>query len=141
MPSKDVAQFVSLRDALVREKAELEARLSEINMALGGTPAPVTEIPAKRRGRPAGKKKAVPTSVVPKAAKKKSAGRRPRSGMSLPEAVLQVTAKKPLSAKEIVAAVQKVGYKFTTNNPMNSTRTMLYTNKKFKNNGGKFGPA
>lgn len=61
--------------------------------------------------------------------------------MSLPEAVLQVTAKKPLSAKEIVAAVQKVGYKFSTNNPMNSTRTMLYTNKKFKNNGGKFGPA
>jgi hypothetical protein len=141
MPSKDVAQFVSLRDALVSEKAELEARLSEITMALGGTPSPVSGTPAKRRGRPSGKKKAAAKAAAPKAAKKKSAGRRPRGGISLPEAVLKVTAKKPLSAKEIVAAVQKVGYKFNTTNPMNSTRTMLYTNKKFKNNGGKFGPA
>lgn len=139
MPSKDVQKFVSLRDALNREKAELEARLAEINTALGDAPsAPSSAAPAKRKGRgPAKKKAAKPKS----AAKVKPKRKMPRSGITLPEAALKVTAKKPMTAKEIVAAVQTVGFKYNTKNPLNSTRTMLYTNNKFKNNGGKFGPA
>ncbi len=149
MPSKDVQQFVSLRDALVNEKAILEARLAEIDGALGGTSAPAPVARAKRRGRPPGRKKAARKASAPtaakKAAKKKGAGkagRKPRGGISLPDAVLKVTANKPLKVKDIIAAVQKIGYKYATNNPTNSTRTMLYTNKKFKNHGGGiFGPA
>jgi hypothetical protein len=45
--------------------------------------------------------------------------------------------KKHLGKKEILEAVQKTGYKFSTKNPMNSLQVLLYT--KFKRDKeGKF---
>jgi hypothetical protein len=52
-----------------------------------------------------------------------------------------VTKAKPLSKPEILTAVSKSGYVFTAVNPMNSLNTLLYSDKAFKNHGGKFGPA
>jgi hypothetical protein len=54
--------------------------------------------------------------------------------------VLQVTKKKPLTRQEILAAVQKAGYKFVAKDPLNSLSVLLYTAKEIKNFGAKFGP-
>jgi hypothetical protein len=48
---------------------------------------------------------------------------------------------KILSKPEILETIAKTGYKFTAKNPMNSLNTLLYSDKAFKNTGGKFGPA
>ncbi len=129
MRSSDIKKYVSLRDALVTEKADLEARLVEINAALGGgeTVAP------KRRGQKPGRPAV--------AGKKIRRGKRAKNTIGLRDAVLTVTAKKPLGRKEILDAVVKLGYTFTAKNPLNSLNTLLYTAKGVKNFGGKFGPA
>jgi hypothetical protein len=59
------------------------------------------------------------------------------------EAISQVTAKKPLTIREIVEAVQKVDYTFSSSNPVNSVGAFLYgTGKKaFKRVDGRFSPA
>jgi hypothetical protein len=42
----------------------------------------------------------------------------------------------------VLAAVQKLGYQFTTANPLNSVKTVLYGKKpKLSNKDGKFSPA
>jgi hypothetical protein len=61
--------------------------------------------------------------------------------MSLREAIIKVTAKKPLSIREIVDAVQKIDYKFSTSDPVNSVGAYLYSKsgkKSFKKVDGKF---
>lgn len=123
----------------MKEKATLEARLVEINEALGVASATTTEpepaVVPKRRGRPAGRKKAAKV-------KSSGRGRRARNKLSLKEAVLQAISKKPLGRQEIVQAVKKLGYKFSTGDPLNSVSAMLYSNKKtFKNENKKFSPA
>ncbi len=128
MRSSDIKKYVSLRDAFVKEKADLEARLAEINAALGGGDTSVS----KGRGRKPGRAAA--------SAKVKRRGKRARNAISLKDAVLKVTAKKPLGRKEILDGVVKAGYKFTAKNPLNSLNTLLYTTKGIKNFGGKFGP-
>ncbi|MCI0534319.1 MAG: winged helix-turn-helix domain-containing protein [Verrucomicrobiales bacterium] len=61
--------------------------------------------------------------------------------MSLKAAVTQVTEDKALTKAEILAAIKKLGYKFTAKDPVNSLNTVLYSKKAFKNQGGKFSPA
>ena len=126
--------------------ADAEKRLAEIDAALGGS---AKAAPAKRRGRPAGKKKAAKPAAkkaakkaVKKAAKKaakKAPAKRAKNKTTLKDVVLQVTKGKALDAKQIFEAAKKAGHKFGGKNPMNSIRVLLYTNKKlFKNNKGKF---
>lgn len=142
MKNDKLKQFVSLREQLLRDKADLEARLSEINKALGAVSgsiaAPVVPGGAvtKRGRKPAGGDKvAAPSSPKP-------AGRkRAQNSVSLREAVLTATKAKPLSRQEILEAVQASGYVFTAKDPLNSLSTLLYTDKGIKNHGGKFGPA
>ncbi len=135
-------QYVSLREQLLRDKAELESRLAEINKALGAvsssTPAAPASAPAVKRGRkPAA---AAPAAKAPKVAKA-GAGKRAKNSVSLREAVLAATKAKPLARQEILTAVQAAGYKFAAKDPLNSLSTLLYTDKGIKNYGGKFGPA
>ena len=134
--------------------ADAEKRLAEIDAALGGS---AKAAPAKRRGRPAGKKKAAKPAAkkaakkaVKKAAKKvakkavkkaakKAPAKRAKNKTTLKDVVLQVTKGKALDAKQIFEEAKKAGHKFGGKNPMNSIRVLLYTNKKlFKNNKGKF---
>jgi hypothetical protein len=118
MKVDSIKQFVALRAALTNEKARLEARLAEINRALGQTgPAPA---PAKSK------------PVVSRA--------RARNAMSLKEAVTRATRNKPMTRQEILKAIGKLGYKFTAKDPMNSLNVTLYTKGNFKNANGKFSP-
>ena len=127
MKIDNLRRYVDLRNSLVREKAQLEERLRQINEALGdaeeatAAPAsPVSKRPAAggRRGRPAS------------------------GGLSLRDAVLQVTTGNPKTKQEILDEVQALGYRFTTKNPMNSLGVILYgKNPRFKNEDGRFSPA
>ena len=113
-------QYLSSLKALHAEKARLEARLEQINAALADTPGAATG----RRGRRVGRR-----------------GRTRRNGLSLREAVVQVTRSRALSKPEILQAVQKVGYKFATKDPMNSLNAMLYAPaNRFRNQNGRFAP-
>ena len=120
---KDKLQrYLASLQELRAEKTELEGRLEEINEALAGTPGATA-----RRGR--------------RAAGRRSGGGRRRNGLSLRAAVTQVTKSRSLTKPEILQAVQKIGYKFATKDPMNSLNAMLYAPaNKFRNQNGKFGP-
>jgi hypothetical protein len=124
--NSDIKRYLSLRDSLIQEKAKLETRLGEINQALGGS-APT-----------AGTKSSATTASVPAVRQ----GRRGRRGtISLREAVLQSTEKSPLTKEEILDRVKALGYRFQTNNPLNSLGVILYgKNPRFKNEGGRFSP-
>jgi hypothetical protein len=120
----DIRRYLSLRDSLLKEKNQLETRLGEINQALGenapasaSTPAAPSPVSfAGRRGR-----------------------RRGPGGLSLRDAVLQVTAGTPLTKEEILQRVQGLGYRFATKNPLNSLGVILYgKHPKFRNEGGRF---
>ena len=135
MKRDPLKQFVSLRNALQQRTQELESELLHLNRALGvqstitatAPAAPVAPAAAARPGR--------------KPAAAKVRGKRARNEVSLKEAVVAATKAKPLAKPEILAAIAKNGYKFSAKNPMNSLNTLLYSDKGFKNHGGKFGPA
>ena len=121
-----VQQFTALRAALIRERDAIRQRLQQIDAALAGV---------GKTTAPAAPKKPGP----------RSGGRR-RAGntMNIREAITKVTAAKPLSVRDIVGAVQKTGYKFTSRNPVNSVGAYLYGahgRKHFKRVDGKFAPA
>ncbi len=111
-------QYVQLRDALLKEKGALEARLAHINKALGG-----------------GAEALVRTAFGP-------GRKRAKNKMSLKEAVIQAITSKALTKPEILEAIKANGYKFATKNPMNSLNVLLYSGKTFKKvEGGKFSVA
>lgn len=121
MRSDSLKQYVSLKQALVKEKAELEERLAQINEVLQADGPPMPGLGALGlRSR---------------------SMKRIRNKISLREAVRQVTAKKPLTKNEILEAIDELGYKFSSDNPVNSLNAVLYANKQFKNNNGRFSPA
>src|SRR5262245_50139785 len=112
--SDKLKDYLSSLDALRAEKTQLEARLDEIDQALTAAGVAV----GGRRGvrRP-----------------------RARNEMSLRDAVAQVTRNRPLTKPEILEAIQKIGYKFSTDDPMNSLNAMLYSPKsRIRRQNGKF---
>ncbi len=116
----DIRRYLSLRDSLLKEKSNLEVRLREINQALGQTPTMSAASSV--------------SSSTPRGGQ-----RGPRRGLSLRDAVLQVTANAPLAKEEILRRVQALGYRFSTKNPLNSLGVILYgKNPKFRNVDGKF---
>lgn len=127
-------QYVSLRDSLTKEKAGLEARLAEINRALGSADSAdvasaarskAADSGAAKAGRPPGKTR-----------------KRAQNSKSLRDTVVEALAQKPLNRQEILDAVLKSGYVFSAKDPLNSLSTLLYTDKKsFKNKDGKFSAA
>lgn len=124
-----VKQYLQLRTKLAEEKSRVEARLQEINQALGQSGA------AEQSKRPAGAGSAIPSRTELRTRSRK----RIKNSMPLRAAIVKVTSEKPLTKPEILTAVQKLGYKFGTNKPMLSINPILYgDNPKFKRNGGKF---
>lgn len=115
-----IQKYIALRQSLLKERATLEARLTRINEAL------------KTDGPGLAATAAKPSSTPPK---------RTRNRMSLKAAVTEVTKAKPLTKPEILAAVKKLGYKIGGKKPVNSLNVVLYSNRQFKNTGGKFSPA
>src|SRR5690242_21674294 len=100
-------QYAKLKQQLLQERAQLQARLNEITQVLGDETAP---------GPSASPAPAAPEPTSPRR------GRRPAAGntMSLKDAVLRALAHGPVARKDLVKAVEGVGYKFTTRNPLNS---------------------
>jgi len=154
-----IKQFAKLYASLVQEKKELENRLVDINQALAGdlkTPqkaaskngrkkkakkkkAASKKSPKKKEATPKNgrKKKAKKKKAASKKAPKKKAGKRAKNKSSLRVTIINVLGKMHLGKKEILEAVQKAGYKFSTKDPMNSLQVQLYT--KFKRDkDGKF---
>lgn len=132
-------RIVQLHASLVKEKTSLEQRLAVINKALGSIGGSVTSgasvskataaIAAPKPGKPG------------KPGKRGGARRRLDNPMPLKKAIIQVTKAKPLTKEEILAAVLKLGYKFTGPIPMNSINVHLYTKGQFKkHSGGRFSP-
>ena len=122
MRSNRIKQYVALRESLREERATLEARLAEINQALGSG-APV--LAPKAVGAPTRVRRA----------------RRVKNKLSLKAAIRQVTNPKPLKKDEILAAIRQLGYRFATHNPMATLSTVLYSKGQFKNEKGRFSPA
>lgn len=115
MRADPVKQFITLRSTLTTEKERLQARLAEIQRALAAGSTPPKAAPRKRRA---------PV----------------RNRMSLKQAVIRVTLKRPMKKEEILRAVRKAGYRFTGKNPMNSLNVALYTKGNFRNENGLFSP-
>ncbi len=126
-------RIVQLHASLVKEKASLEQRLAVINKALRSIGGSVNSGPAVS--------KAPVAIAAPKPGKRGGARRRLDNPMPLKKAIIQVTKAKPLTKEEILAAVLKLGYKFTGPVPMNSINVHLYTKGQFKkHSGGRFSP-
>ena len=117
MKNDSIKKYLTLQESLRREKATLETRLAQIQEALAGSASSVAA-----RGD-------------------MKTRRRARNEMSLKQAVSEATRKKALSKQEILDEIQRMGYRFTAKDPINSLNTVLYTNKQFKNLDGKFTPA
>ena len=117
MKSEALNQYVSLRDSIFAEREQVISRLREIDAALGATGFQGGHGTYGHR---------TPTGRV-------------RNEMSLKEAVLKVIESKALTKHEILDAVLRMGYQFSTDDPLNSLGVILYGKKpKFKNTGGKF---
>ena len=110
-----VKQFLALRTTLAQEKARLQARLVEIQRALAAGSIPSKPVSHKRR-----------TPV--------------KNSVSLKQAVVRATLKKPLKKEEILRAVRRAGYRFSGKDPMNSLNVALYTRGNFRNQNGLFSP-
>ena len=159
----NIKQFAKLYASLVQEKKDLENRLGDINKALAGDlKAPKKAASKNGRKKKSAKKKTAPENGRKKSAKEKKAApkngrknkkaatkktlkkkakkktaKRAKNKTSLRLTIISVLGKKHLGKKEILAAVQKAGYKFSTKDPMNSLQVQLYT--KFKRDkDGKF---
>jgi hypothetical protein len=103
-------QYAKLRQQLLHEKSQLESRLAEINQVLGAeTPPPAIQSAAQAGAAPRGRR-----------------GGRGGNKLSMREAVLTVLSKGPLGRRDIVNAVQDLGYVFKTRNPLNSIGAILY---------------
>lgn len=153
----NVKEFLALRGALLTEKKQLVERLSQIDAALADAgSAPLTA--PKRRGRPPASAAAVPAPVpapAPAPAKRKGkgkgtgakpaakarTGKRVRNKVSLRDMALKVTKGNPMTKEQIIEAVRKAGYVFNASDPIPSLNSVLYSNKQFRNQAGRFSPA
>jgi len=123
-----IQQYRELRQALLDERANLTARLAEIDAALSdaGSPAPAAKpkSPATRQVRPS------------KDSRRRGRG---RNSVTLKEAVVRALTGKSLTKSEILAAVKAQGFKFATKNPANSLGVVLYgKSPRFENDKGVF---
>src|SRR5687768_5163299 len=126
MKNSSIQQFINLRRQLTEERNNIQARLDEINEALGEMTQPISsgvQVAAQS------------TNAAPKRGRR-AAG---PAGQSLREHVLAVLDNGAMTKEEVLAAVQARGYQFSTNNPLNSLGVILYgKNPQFNRAGGKF---
>lgn len=136
MKSDSLQQYVPHLESILNEKAELEKRLDEIDQILQSLQS--KESSSSTPPPSGGAKQARAAKKVSKVGVRARA----QNKLSLREAIRQATARKPLTKVEIVEAIGKLGYKFSTSNPLNSLSSVLYGGKKeFQNvGGGRFSP-
>ncbi len=136
-------KFVELRDALLKERAEHETRLAQINSALNDGPSAPAPAPATATA-PVTRRTRLGRVAAPEVEQVETGvgvgGRRVRHRLSLRRAIILVTKDSPLTKQEILGAVKKCGYQFGVSNPMPSLNAVLYAKPKFTNVDGKFSP-
>ena len=133
MKPDSLQQYVPRLESILNEKAELEQRLGEIDQILQSLQSKESSSPPPSSGGGAKKTRAA------KKGTKLGARTRAQNKMSLKEAVRQATARKPMTKAEILEAIDKLGYKFSTSKPANSLNSVLYGDKKeFQNVDGRF---
>jgi len=122
--TNSLQQFVALRSALVQERDTLQKRLVELDLVLGGR---ALALPTERKNAVTRRKGL-------------TRGRRLKNSLSLREAVEKAVKKGPLTKQEILAEVQKAGYRFGGKAPIKSLEVFLYTagKKMLKRVDGKF---
>jgi hypothetical protein len=126
-------QFIKLRRELMQERDSVSRRLAQINEALGELPSP-SESAVQR----VTEQTSAPTRSAPRRAGRQPAGAA-GGGTSLREHVLAVLREGAKTKEEVLAGVQRRGYKFQTNNPLNSLGVILYgKNPKFNRVDGRF---
>jgi len=77
-----------------------------------------------------------PLPKLPKKAPSSAAkGARKQNALSLKEVISKALTGGALDRKAILEAVKNLGYKFSTNNPLNSLTVSLYTHKGIHKNG------
>ncbi len=125
-------QYARLHQQLTGEKARLEARLAEINAVL----EPGIQFPSAALDKITGE---YLESMMEAPASGRGRGRRKGNAMTMRDAVIQALSKGPVARKDLVAAVEAVGYKFKTRKPLNSIGSILYArNTPVRSKDGKF---
>lgn len=105
--------FLEKRDSLLQTRARILEKIREIDHLLGNAGKSTTSEFGKRT-------------------------KRPKNEIKLKEAIYKALADGPKNRNTILEAVQKMGYRFSTNNPLNSLSATLYTNKQFVKDGKLF---
>ena len=138
-----INQYLEVRNKLLDTREELLEKLREIDRLLGssGDIEAVQAVSSKKPGRKPGRKASTKTGrkTSSKASKKASSsaakGARKQNAMSLKEVISKALTVGALDRKAILEAVKNLGYKFSTNNPLNSLTVSLYTHKGIQKNG------
>ena len=142
-----INQYLEVRNKLLDTREELLEKLREIDRLLGSSgdieavQAVSSKKSAKKPGRKPGRKASTKTGrkTSSKASKKASSsaakGARKQNAMSLKEVISKALTVGALDRKAILEAVKNLGYKFSTNNPLNSLTVSLYTHKGIHKNG------
>lgn len=126
-------QFIKLRRELTQERDAVSRRLAQINEALGELPSP-----SESAVQGVTEQSSAPARSVARAGGRQ-AGSGAGGGTSLREHVLAVLGEGAKTKEEVLAAVQRRGYRFQTNNPLNSLGVILYgKNPKFNRVDGRF---
>jgi hypothetical protein len=118
MINKQLEEFMGMRESLLEERKNLEEQIKQIDEALG-----------------------VPAGLGVRGIGIRRRAKRARNEMNLRSAIATVISKKPMGRKEILKAVQNLGYKFSTSHPLNSLSAALYSNREFVKVGNTFGMA
>lgn len=115
-------EFLKLKKNLLKERAGLVERIKQINSVLDAQ-----------------------EFYYPKSESAHLKPRRqintPRNTMTLRDAVILITRKKPMTKEQILLELDKLGYEFATPKPMNSLNATLYSKRTFKRENGCFSPA
>lgn len=124
-------QFIKLRSELTREREQVARRLAQINEALGEMSPPSLS---------AAQGVSEQSTPAPRPAPRASGGGGGGGGgSSLREHVMAVLRDGAQTKEEVLAAVKRRGYRFQTNNPLNSLGVILYgKNPKFNRVDGRF---
>jgi hypothetical protein len=123
MKTTALNQFKKYRQELTKLRSNLQSQIDEIDEALGIVNN--------------GHYPSQPAQSVQRRARRSNQ----KNAMSLREAITQVTSRKALTKQEIIDAVGKLGYRFSTSDPAGSVNALLYSKhgkEHFKNQGGKF---
>lgn len=125
MTNASIKKFIKLRQQLESERTQIAVRLKEVEEALGSfqsSRTPTQTTTGKKRGPKPGSKRKVSNEL------------------SLKDAIIKVLGKQMMTKEEILAGVQKLGYRFRTSKPIGTITVVLYgKNPKFSRRDGKFG--